>query len=94
MLFENQQALNDEKMTEIAKTLQLDLDAFEADRKDPTLRAKINQDLMDGIEMGVRGTPTIYIDGKHLKNRSLDGFQAAIAGAMSRRKAKETTPSN
>jgi len=86
MLFENYRSLNDEKATEIAKNLQLDMEAFEKERKDPSLRAKINQDLMDGINADVRGTPTVLINGRSLRNRSLEGFQAATDAELARGK--------
>jgi len=62
------------------------MEAFEKERKDPSLRAKINQDLMDGINADVRGTPTVLINGRSLRNRSLEGFQAATDAELARGK--------
>jgi len=33
---------------------------------------------LEGRHAGVRGTPTVFINGIRLKDRSLKGFQAAI----------------
>jgi protein-disulfide isomerase len=48
---------------------------FEKKMNDPRITAMIRQDLQDGAQAGVRGTPTIFINGRRLKNRSLQGFQ-------------------
>jgi protein-disulfide isomerase len=57
---------------------------FEKKMKDPKLTKMIRQDLRDGAQAGVRGTPTIFINGRRLKNRSLQGFQAAIDKELQR----------
>lgn len=77
-LYDNAARLSDEKIQEIAATLGLNMDLFNADLKSPALQAKIQQDLQDGRKADVRGTPAIYINGRVLKNRSLAGFQEMI----------------
>jgi protein-disulfide isomerase len=51
---------------------------FEKKMKDPKITAMIRQDAREGAQAGVRGTPTVFINGRRLKNRTLEGFQAAI----------------
>jgi protein-disulfide isomerase len=77
-LFENYNKLNDQKIREIAVGLGFDPVEFEKKMKDPKINAMIRQDLRDGAQAGVRGTPTVFINGKRLKNRTPQGFQAAI----------------
>jgi len=77
-LFKNYNRLNDKKFKEIASKLGLNEEQFEKDRKDPLILAKVKSDLQEGINSGVRGTPTIFVNGKRLKLRSLEGFQAII----------------
>ena len=77
-LFENYNKLSDQKIREIAVGLGFDPAEFETKMKDPKINAMIRQDLRDGAQAGVRGTPTIFINGKRLKNRTPQGFQAAI----------------
>jgi len=77
-LFNYYNRLNDEKIREIAVGLGLNMDKFEKDTKDPKLLAKINQDVRIGISVGVKGIPSIFINGRLLKNRNLKGFQAVI----------------
>ncbi|UCF85843.1 MAG: thioredoxin domain-containing protein, partial [Desulfobacteraceae bacterium] len=58
LLFKDYNRLNEQKVTEIAQKLKLDMERFEKDRKDPRIRALINRDLAEGNRAGVRGTPT------------------------------------
>lgn len=77
-LFKNYNKLSDQKIREIALGLGFDQTEFEKKMNDPEITARIRQDLQDAAQAGVRGTPTIFINGRQLKNRSLQGFQAAI----------------
>jgi protein-disulfide isomerase len=78
LLFKNYNRLNDQVVQELAKQLGLDMQKFELAMKDPQIMQVINQDYQDGAKAGVRGTPTIYVNGSLLRNNSLEGFQAAI----------------
>ncbi len=70
--------LSDEVINNVAVELQLDMDQFTQDMNSPEIRQMVNKDLLDAQKAGVTGTPTIFINGKRLKNRSLAGFQAMI----------------
>jgi len=78
LLFKNYNTLNDQKIREIALELGLDQTEFKKKMKDPKITAMIRQDVREGAQAGVRGIPTIFINGRRLNNRSLKGFQAAI----------------
>jgi protein-disulfide isomerase len=78
LLFKDYNRLNDEKVKEIAKKLGLDEQEFEKKTADPQIVQKIRQDYAEGINAGVIGTPTIFINGRLLRNRSLDGFKEII----------------
>jgi protein-disulfide isomerase len=77
-LYKNYNKLSYQKIREIALGLGFDQAEFEKKTNDPQLTAMVRQDIQDGARAGVRGTPTIFINGRRLKNRSLQGFQAAI----------------
>ena len=77
-LYKNYNKLNDQKIREIALGLGFDQAQFEKKMNDPKVTETIRQDLRDGAQAGVRGTPTIFINGRHLKNSSPQGFHAAI----------------
>ena len=79
LLFKNYNRLNQQEIQEIAKKLALDMERFQKDRQDSKTLAKIQGDISEGNKAGVRGTPTIFINGRMLRNRSLEGFSALIA---------------
>ena len=87
-LFQNYNRLNDQVVQEQAQQLRLDMQKFEKDMSDPQIAQQINQDLQDGAKAGVRGTPTIYVNGSLLRNTSPEGFQAAIDKELEKRGKK------
>ncbi len=82
LLFKDYNRLNEQKIKEIAQQLNLDMEKFEKDRKDPRIRAMINRELSEGNRAGVRGTPTVFINGRLLRNRNPAGFQELIEKAL------------
>ena len=70
-LFENYRKLSDVKIQEIAKELGLDLERFKKDMKDPAIKKLIIRDVKNGQQIGVRSIPTVFINGKLLRNRRL-----------------------
>jgi protein-disulfide isomerase len=82
LLFKDYNRLNEQKIKDIAQQLKLDMDKFDKDRKDPQIRAMINRDLAEGNRAGVRGTPTVFVNGRLLRNRSPAGFQQLIEKAL------------
>ena len=78
LLFENIDTLSDQKFRQIARELGLDLERFEKDINDLKIVARINQDIRLGAHMGVRGTPTVFINGRVSKARTLEALEAAV----------------
>lgn len=70
--------LSNELINNIAVDLGLDMAQFNKDMNSPEISKMIEKDLMDAQKVGVTGTPTIFINGKRLKNRSVQGFQSMI----------------
>ena len=77
-LFENQRGLNDATVQKIATELGLDMGKFEKDKNDPAFQKLIVRDSKEARLAGVRGVPTVYINGKLLRSRSLKAFQQMI----------------
>jgi hypothetical protein len=69
----NNNKLNDQRIQG------MDQAKFEKSMKEPDLQAKANQDLLEGIRAGVQGTPAVLIDGKFIRNRSLEGLKAVTS---------------
>ena len=78
LLFKNYNRLDDGKITGFARNLNLDMKRFEKDRASMEITGIIKRDIREGRDAGVRGTPTIFINGKLLQVRSMDSFSRAI----------------
>lgn len=85
-LFSNFSRLSDQKVQEIAKELSLDEELFRKDRKDPKIVAAINKDIRNGTKAGVRGTPTVFVNGRLLRKRTMEGFHAIIKKELAKEK--------
>ena len=70
--------LTAENITKIAEELHLDMARFQADMASAKVQGEINKDMLDAQKAGVTGTPTVYINGHLLKQRSPEGFQVLI----------------
>ena len=77
-LFLNQNSLSSEKYMEIARNMGLDLEKFSLDMMRPSLQQKIELDIADAKKAGVTGTPTIFVNGRRLKNRDFESLSRLI----------------
>jgi len=94
MLFSNYNRLNDQKIQEIVGLLGLDEAKFKEQQKNPAITERIRQDYEEGIRLGVRGTPTIFINGKKLRDRGMQSMEAVIKKELQKQQEKsqkETT---
>jgi protein-disulfide isomerase len=85
-LFASQKDLSDTKVEAIAGELSLNMEQFNKDLKDPAIASLIDKDMKDASQANVRGTPTIFVNGKLLNQRSLQGFQQAIEAELKKKK--------
>ena len=88
-LFKNYKKLNEAKVQEIASKLKLDKTKFEKDRKDPLLLEQVQHDINAGINAGVNAVPTVFVNGRKLRKRSLQGFQEMIDKELNSLKIKK-----
>jgi protein-disulfide isomerase len=64
LLFDRQQALEEDDLGQYADELALDVARFDQDRVGPEVRRRIRRHVETGLASGeVRGTPTLFIDG-------------------------------
>jgi len=94
LLFENYNRINDQKIQDIALAVGLNQEEYENMKKDPAIQGKVRQDLSDGRRAGVRGTPTVFINGRRLRDRSLKGFQEVIDKQLEKLGKTATKPSS
>jgi protein-disulfide isomerase len=80
--------LNDQAIEDIGIKLGLKMDQFKSDMASPKIRQKVDQDIMDAQKSGVTGTPSIFINGHPLRERTIEGFQQKIDAALGKRTKK------
>lgn len=62
-----------------ARDLGLDVARFEAALDDPAVRERVLSDFRDGIDLGVQGTPTFFVNGQQLQGPpTYEALKAAI----------------
>jgi len=82
LLYENQDALEDEDLWRYAEALGLDVDRFEEDRRGEACERRVRQDFLGGARSGVNGTPTFFVNGvRHDGGFDFDSLTAALADA-------------
>jgi len=79
----HQQASQEETFVGFAEELGLDVEQFRADLNDPATAERVAADQADGIEFGVQGTPTLFLNGRMLPSMpSYEELTAAIDAAL------------
>ena len=79
LLFENQDRLARGDLERYAERLGLDMAAFRSALDDGRHRGAVQQDVDDGRALGVKATPTVYINGVQYTGRyAAEELQAAI----------------
>jgi protein-disulfide isomerase len=85
-LYTAQKELNDARIDAIAQEVGLDLERYNADLKDPAISSLIVRDMNDARKAEVRGTPTVFVNGKPLPQRNLQGFTEAIEAELKKKR--------
>jgi protein-disulfide isomerase len=84
-LMSNQTALEDADLERVAREAKLDIDKWQACRKDPAMEEEIRKDMDDGSKAGVSGTPAFFINGVFLNGaQPYERFKAVIDRELSR----------
>lgn len=93
-LFQNSKSLNPATYKKIARELNLDLKKFDKDYKSLETRRKLAEDMKDGQEAGVRGTPTLFLNGREVKDRTFEGIQDMIDEELASDQQKNNSEEN
>ena len=91
-LYRNYNRLNEQKINEIASQLKLNENAFKKQRKNPEIFEQIQRDYEEGMRLGIRVIPTVFINGKKMRNRSMKSLEAAITQELKKSKAAKDNP--
>ena len=78
--------INPDSLKKIAAKLGLDLVRFETDMKSPAILAKLNKDTVEAEALGINSTPTVFVNGKQLKERNVEAMQRQIDEALQNKK--------
>lgn len=78
LIFENFRNLSNEKFAEFAGKLDLNMPLFNKSLNSQEAKDKVIKDHGDGVTAGVTGTPSVFINGKKLRDRTIEGFQKLI----------------
>ncbi|HET6277183.1 MAG TPA: DsbA family protein [Candidatus Polarisedimenticolia bacterium] len=85
-MFQNFTAINDENLIAWAKELGLDMVEFEQAMHTGQYDAMVRKDMADGAAAHVLGTPTLFVNGKRVNDRSFEGFKRMIQEALATQK--------
>ena len=86
-LFQNQRALSADFYTKAAQEIGLDMEKFKKDMEDDSTQALINEEMKQAQQADVRGTPTVFINGKKPQGRSFELYKGIIDEALKAKKA-------
>jgi protein-disulfide isomerase len=59
---------------------------FNRDILSPAWEGLIKRDIENGKQIGIRGVPKIFINGKELRSRSLQGLEQMITAELRKKK--------
>jgi protein-disulfide isomerase len=72
LFFQNQDKLDDPSLERFAKQLGLDVAQFNTDRKSEAVADRVASDRKEGDSLGLKGTPSIYINGRSFDLEKFD----------------------
>ena len=88
LLFQNQSALEVANLKEYATKVGLDRKRFDEALDSSKFADKVRRDLNDGMRVGVNSTPTVFVNGRMLRDKSRDSLKAAIEAALKEKSGK------
>ena len=87
-MLENYDQINEEKIVELAGVVGLNIEQFNIDRESEEGRKVIQEDIENGSKIGVRGTPSVFLNGKRINNKELQNISEMIRHELN----KEAVP--
>jgi protein-disulfide isomerase len=86
VIFKNTKKLQDADLKKYAQEVGLDVEQFEKDYKSEEVNKIVQQDLADAKKAQVRGTPTLFLNGKRVQDRSEAGMKKQIQAILEGKK--------
>jgi protein-disulfide isomerase len=86
-LYANSPKASADDLKSYAKEVDLDVDSFDRCFASGKYKAVVQKDLKEGAQLGLTGTPTIFINGREISgNQPLEAFEAIIDEELARGK--------
>lgn len=84
-MWDNADALTRTMLEKLAREAGLDVEKFRKDLDDPEVAAQVQKDRDEGARLGLRSTPTLYINGQlYTDGRDVDSLRDWISEALGR----------
>ena len=83
-IFENQRALSERKLVELAEGLGLDGEAMAQAMEEQRFGDRILREAEGGARSGVHGTPTYFVNGEQIDAREYDELREAMEAVVTR----------
>jgi protein-disulfide isomerase len=91
LLFQNQKALDIASLKKYATQLGLNRARFDAALDGGVFNAEVNHDIAQGVQYGVTGTPSVFVNGRRIRTFSEAALRAAIDRALAQKTASPAT---
>jgi protein-disulfide isomerase len=82
LLFERQQHLDDADLERYARMLKLDVTQWKADLEGTAVKERVLHDQKLGEELKLKGTPTIYVNGRELDIEQDESLEERVASEL------------
>jgi len=87
-MFQNFAAINEENIKKWAREAGLNMTDFEKVMQSGTMESAVQKDIADGAAARVIGTPTLFINGKRVPERSFESMKKTILEELAAVKAQ------
>ena len=87
VLMQNQSSLGVDKLKSFAAELGLDRARFDAALDSGKFTEMVQSDVEDGMKLGLKGTPSLFVNGRRVIARSYEELKASVDAAL-----KSSTP--
>lgn len=77
-IFDMKTQITPEKLESAAQEIGLDMQKFNMDRTSQEVKQKLARDVAEAQAAQVKGTPTLFINGRRINDRSPDALQRII----------------
>ena len=82
IMFQNSRELGFDKLKDYAGKIGLDVAQWDKDYNSPDVDQQVQKEMGEGRQADVGGTPTFFVNGKRVMNRSFEGFKDMVEASL------------